>query len=301
MNITVDMVKVLRERTGAGILECKKALGEANADIEAAIEIIRKMHEVSQAKVASRSTNAEGTIVVLAHSDNQTALLVEVNCETDFVARGTQFRAFAQSVAEVALAEAPETIQQLQQAVEAQRLELISATRENIIVRRMARLQNSEGMIGAYGHGDAHGVRIGALVALKNGNPELARDLAMQVAAMRPEYLNSLDIPGTRLEKEKEILLAQMQEEMKEADEAEPAADVAFPEEIVADKLRKWVSTITLLEQAFVKDPSKTVKAWVGAANAEVLAFERLEVGEGLEKKQVNFAEEVMAQVKTGE
>lgn len=288
--ITAAMVKELRERTNSGMMECKKALTEAQGDIEKAIEMMRKAGQAKAVKKSGR-TAAEGTIVVLSSPDGKQAILVEVNCETDFVAREERFKQFAKKVGEIALQQKISTVEALQQAVENERLELVSALGENIAIRRMVLLETTEGVVGAYGHGDSNGVRIGSLIALKNGQADMARDLAMHIAAMNPEYLSSQDVPAERLEKEKEIFVAQTLEEGK------PEAMV---EKIVAGKIKKFSTDVTLLGQNFVKDPSKTIESLLKAMNAEVISFVRYEVGEGIEKKQENFAAEVMAQVKGG-
>lgn len=286
--ISAQLVKELRERTQAGMMECKKALVEAGGDIDKAIEAMLKAGQAKAVKKASR-TAAEGTVVVLSSSDAKQAVLVEVNCETDFVAREEKFKLFAKETAALALKEAIQSIDVLQQKTEAKRLELVAQLGENVMVRRLAFYQESAGTIGTYAHGDANGIRIGTLVILKKGTVELARDLAMQAAAMNPEYLKEGDIPSARLDKEKEIFVAQTREEGK------PEAMI---EKIVAGKIKKFANDITLLGQAFVKEPSKTVEGLLKEANAEVASFVRFEVGEGIEKKEDNFVAEVMAQVR---
>jgi elongation factor Ts len=289
--ITAAMVKELRERTNSGMMECKKALVDASGDIEKAIEMMRKAGQAKAVKKAGR-TAAEGTIVVLSSPDGKQAALVDVNCETDFVAREERFKQFAKNVGEITLQKKISTVEALQQAIENERLELVSALGENIAIRRMAFVEVSEGIVGAYGHGDSNGVRIGSLIALKKGSPEMARDLAMHIAAMNPEYLISQDVPAERIEKEKEIFIAQIREEGKPEE---------MVEKIVAGKVKKFSTEVTLLGQSFVKDPSKTIEAVLKAEGVEVVSFVRFEVGEGIEKKQENFATEVMAQVKSGQ
>lgn len=291
MSISAALVKELRDRTQAGMMECKKALVDANGDIEVAIEEMRKAGQAKAVKKASRAA-AEGIIMVLSSSDGKTAVLVEVNCETDFVAREDRFKQFAKTVGEKAL-RGIKAIEVLQQETDAARLELIAQLGENVSVRRMAFHQVSEGVVGAYAHGDANGVRIGSIVVLKKGTPELARDLAMQVAAMNPEFLATKDVPNSRLEKEKEIYQAQTLEQVRADGKPEDMVD-----KIVAGKLKKFATEVTLLGQAFVKDPSKTVEKLLQEQGAEVESFVRFEVGEGVEKKEDNFVEEVMAQVR---
>lgn len=292
-NISAALVKELRDRTNAGMMECKKALVDTQGDIEQAIELMRKSGLAKAVKKAGRIA-AEGTIVVLMSKDGKRAILLEVNSETDFVAREERFREFAKKAGTFALEHAISNIEALQQSseIEETRLALVSALGENIALRRLALfelpLDNSLGNIGIYGHGDAHTVRIGTVVILKKGTPELARDLAMHVAAMNPEYLSSADLPASRLEKEKEIFIVQTREEGKSE---------AMLEKIVAGKLKKFSTDITLLGQSFVKDPSKTIESMLKETGAEVASFTRFEVGEGIEKKQDNFAAEVMAQV----
>jgi len=287
MTITAALVKELRDRTSAGMMECKRALSEAGGDIEKAIEAMRKAGQAKAVKKASR-TAAEGTVVVLCADDNKRALVVEINCETDFVAREERFNQFAKETAIKALEHCIQEVEVLQQATDQARLNLVAQLGENITVRRLAFYEMPEGVIGSYGHGDANGVRIGALVVLKQGSADLARDLAMQVAAMNPEFLTALDIPEARLHKEREIFTVQTLEEGK------PEAMIG---KIVEGKLKKFAMELTLLEQSFIKDPSKTVGTLLKESNAEVQAFVRFEVGEGIEKKEDNFVQEVMAQV----
>ncbi len=292
MSITASLVKELRERTNAGMMECKKALVESNGDLEMAIEALRKAGQAKAVKKASR-TAGEGTIVVLAANDAKSAVLVEVNCETDFVAREEKFMQFAKSAATIALQNKLSVVEDLQKATDAARLELVGQLGENITVRRIALHTVRDGVVGAYAHGDANGVRIGALVVLKKGNVESARDLAMQVAAMNPEYLTTAEIPQVRLDKEKEIYLAQTADQLRE--EGKPLDKL---EMIVAGKLKKFSKEVSLLGQPFVKDPNLTVEKWLKEVGAEVQSFVRFEVGEGIEKKEDNFVEEVMAQVR---
>lgn len=286
--ISAALVKELRERTNAGMMECKKALQEASGDMEKAILLLQEAGQAKAVKKAGRVA-AQGTVVVQISADNKRAVLVEVNCETDFVAREAKFRQFAEQTAKLALEQGIQSAEALPSSVENARLELVATLGENISVRRLVSLVLPTGVIAAYTHGDANSARIGVLVALKKGSLELARDLAMQAAAMNPEYLTAGDIPADRLEKEKAIFLAQTREEGKPE---------AMLEKIAIGKLKKFTNDITLLGQTYVKDPSKTVEAFVKEQGGEVDSFIRFEVGEGIEKKQENFAAEVMAQVK---
>lgn len=287
-NISAALVKELRERTNAGMMECKKALVEANGDIDKAIEAMRMAGQAKAIKKAGRIA-AEGTIVVLVSKDGKKAVLLEVNCETDFVAREERFRNFAKDAAEKALSSGINSTESLQEATESERLALIQSLGENIFIRRLYFATAPQGVVGVYGHGDANGVRIGALVVMSKGTSELARDLAMHVAAMNPEYLSEAEIPRERLAKEQEIFAEQTREEGKPED---------MVSKIVAGKLKKFATEITLFGQTYVKDPSKKVEALLKENNATVALFERFEVGEGVEKKQDNFVADVMAQVK---
>ncbi len=285
MNITADTVRQLRERTGAGMMECKKALVETKGDLDAAAELMRRQGLAKADKKATRVA-AEGVIVIAKGSEARSAAMVEVNCETDFVARGPDFRAFAQGVGACALAIRPADLAALAEArlasgesVEQRRRELVAKIGENISVRRFA-VVTSPDQLGAY----VHGTRIGALVAVKGGEPSLAYDLAMHVAASSPKYLTAQQVPADVVAKEREILTSQAQGEGK------PPAIVA---KMVEGRLRKALSEITLYGQAFVKDPEVTIEKLVKGANAEVVAFERFEVGAGIEKKADDFGAEV--------
>ena len=290
MSITADTVKQLRERTGAGMMECKKALVETGVDLDAAAELMRKQGLAKADKKAARIA-AEGVIAIERSADGLAAAMVEVNCETDFVAREHDFRAFSKAVAQRAVAERPQTLEALLQAkldgaesIEERRRSLVAKIGENIGVRRFAVLTAPQ-HLGAY----THGTRIGALVALKGGDAQLAHDLAMHIAASNPRYLSHREVPQEVLAKEREILTEQAQGEGK------PAEIVA---KMVEGRLRKSLGEITLLGQPFVKDPDTTVEKLLKGAGAQVTAFERFEVGAGIEKKQEDFVAEVMAQVK---
>jgi len=289
MTITAETVKTLRERTGAGMMECKKALVETGGDLDAAAELMRKAGLAKADKKAARIA-AEGVLVAAVGADGRSAALVEVNCETDFVARQPEFQSFAAAVAQAALGSAqddPEALASLRlpggKSVEDTRRELIARIGENITVRRMARLQ-APTRVGSY----VHGIRIGTLVGVQGGDATLARDLAMHVAAANPQYVQPEDVPAATVAKEREILIAQA------ASEGKPANIV---EKMVEGRLRKYLAEICLTGQPFVKDPDQTVGKLLQQAGASVTGFLRFEVGEGIEKKQADFAAEVMAQV----
>jgi elongation factor Ts len=290
MNITADAVKQLRERTGSGMMECKKALVETKGDLDAAVELMRKQGLAKADKKAARVA-AEGVVMVAKSADERSAAMVEINCETDFVAREQDFRAFAHAVAQCALQSQAENVAALAQTklasgetVEERRRALVAKIGENISVRRVAVLASAE-HLGAY----VHGTRIGVLVAVTGGPAHLAHDLAMHIAASNPRYLNQAQVPAEVVAKEREILTEQAQGEGK------PPEIVA---KMVEGRLRKSLGEITLAGQAFVKDPDVTVEKLLKNAKAQVVAFERFEVGAGIEKKQDDFVAEVMAQVK---
>jgi elongation factor Ts len=289
MNITADAVKQLRERTGAGMMECKKALVETRGDLDAAAELMRKQGLAKADKKATRVA-AEGVVVVERAADGRAAAMVEVNCETDFVARQADFREFSQAVAAQVLAARPATLAALLaeklgsgESVDERRRALVAKIGENIGVRRFA-LVTSAATVATY----VHSSRIGALVALEGGSAQLALDLAMHVAASSPKYLSQVDVPAETVAKEREILTEQARGEGK------PPEIVA---KMVEGRLRKSLGEITLLGQAFVKDPDLSVDKLLKNAKAAVTAFERFEVGAGIEKKQEDFVAEVMAQV----
>jgi elongation factor Ts len=287
MNITADTVKQLRERTGAGMMECKKALVETKGDLDAAAELMRKSGLAKADKKAARVA-AEGTVAV--ERAGNSAVLVEVNCETDFVARSEEFQAYARGVARAALAHGPADVAALMQlkhgasALEDQRRALIAKIGENITVRRFVRVV-SPGPLGSY----IHGARIGSLVALQGGDESLARDLAMHVAAINPQYIDANAVPAAVLDKEREILTDQTKAEKK------PPEIIA---KMVEGRLRKYLAEVTLLGQPFVRDEDVTVEKLLKKAGAKVVQFVRYEVGAGIEKKQDDFVGEVMAQVK---
>jgi len=288
MAVTAAMVKELRDRTGAGMMECKKALVETNGDLDAAIEVLRKSGLAQADKKASRIA-AEGKIALAIADGGKEAVMVEVNCETDFVAKDASFIAFADAVANNALNDKPADVDALMAtsidgaSVEQARQALVSKIGENIKVRRFVR-ESTDGTLGAY----IHGGKIGVLVSVSGGNEELARDLAMHVAALNPEYVSADDVPADVIAHEKEILIAQAEGSGKPAE---------IVEKMVTGRLRKHLSGITLLGQPFVKDGDVTVAKLLQQNSASVNGFDRLAVGEGIEKKEENFAEEVMQQV----
>ena len=287
MNITADSVKQLRERTGAGMMECKKALVETQGDLDAAAELMRKTGLAKADKKATRVA-AEGTVVAERSGNN--AVLVEVNCETDFVARGDEFLNFARDVAKAALTHSPDSLEALLASksaagsVDDERRALIAKIGENISVRRFEKL-SAPGALGTY----IHGGRIGSLVAIEGGDEALARDLAMHVAAVNPAYIDAGEVPAAILDKEREILAEQTKGEKKPPD---------IIAKMVEGRLRKYLAEITLMGQPFVKDPETTVEKLVKKAGAKVVKFVRYEVGAGIEKKQDDFVKDVMDQVK---
>ncbi|HEY3787161.1 MAG TPA: translation elongation factor Ts [Steroidobacteraceae bacterium] len=291
MNITADAVKQLRERTGAGMMECKRALVETQGDLDAAAELMRKQGLAKADKKAARVA-AEGVVVIEKSADGRTAAMVEINCETDFVAREQDFRAFAQAVAARALVARPASLEALlavglgegAETIEERRRSLVAKIGENISVRRFTVLSSPD-QLGAY----VHGTRIGALVVVTGGDASLAHDLAMHVAASNPRHLTADDVPADVVAKEREILTEQAQGEGK------PPQIVA---KMVEGRLRKSLSEITLTGQPFVKVPDVTIEKLLKGAQAQVSAFARFEVGAGIEKKQDDFVAEVMAQVK---
>ena len=293
MQISASLVKELRERTSAGMMECKKALVEAGGDLDAAAEHLRKSGQARADKKSGRIT-AQGLIGLATRGAR--GAMVEVNCETDFVAKEERFNAFVQAVADCALRHGPRDVDALlgegldggDTSVEERRRELIGQLGENITVRRVACLASRGGNLGAYSHLG----RIGVLVDLEGGGAEVAKDIAMHVAASRPLAIGEADLPPRMLEKAREILLAQV------AGSGTPAAR---QDKIVSGRLSKYVREITLLGQPFVKDPDQSVGKHLRGASASVRAMARFEVGEGIEKKSGNFAEEVMAQVRGSE
>lgn len=292
VEITAGLVKELRERTGSGMMECKRALQETGGDIEVAVELMRKAGQAKADKKASRIA-AEG-LIVLQQAPGAVAM-AEINCETDFVTKNEDFRAFATAVGETVLRDGPATLEALLatimpngQSVEQNRRDCIGKIGENINVRRGVRLASATGVLGSY----LHGTRIGVLVELQGGDADLAKDIAMHIAASRPLCVSADQVPAELIAKEKEIYAAQAAEEAKD----KPAHVIAkIIEKIVEGKLRKYFESVTLLGQAFVKDPEQSVQALLNSRKAQVVRFERFELGEGIEKKSGDFAAEVAA------
>jgi elongation factor Ts len=291
MAITAALVKELRERTGAGMMECKAALVEANGDIEAAIEAMRKSGQAKAAKKSGR-TAAEGVVMIEVAADGKNGVMVEINCETDFVAKDSNFLEFAEAVTAAALNSSAVDAEALAGqtladggTVDAAREALIAKIGENVQVRRLVRFDGAEGALHSY----RHGVRIGVVVELVGGDESLGRDIAMHIAASNPMCLSADQVPAATLDKEREIFKAQA------LDSGKPEAIV---EKMIEGRVRKFLEEVTLLGQPFVKNPDQTVAQLLKQAGAEVRRFTRLEVGEGIEKKVENFAEEVMAQVR---
>lgn len=293
MQISASMVKELRERTGAGMMECKKALTESGGDMEAAIELMRKSGQAKADKKASRVA-AEGTVVISISDDAKSGVILEVNCETDFVGKDENFLSFSNEVASTALTQNLENVDELLNAtlgsgetVESARLALVSKIGENIQIRRFTIVSSGNGSLGKY----MHGSRIGVMVEMEDGNDELCKDIAMHVAASKPVCIDENGVSEEVLEKEKDIFMAKAESSGKPAE---------IIEKMVSGQIKKFLGEITLLGQPFVKDPDKSVAKLLKENSASVISFHRYEVGEGIEKKTENFAEEVMAQVKNG-
>lgn len=287
MTITAAMVKELREKTGAAMMACKKALEETKGNLEAAIEVLRIAGEAKAAKRADK-TAAEGKIEVAVAADNRSAFIAEINSETDFVARDENFRGFTEQVARHGLATKVKEVSALLAekiagvTVETLRQQLVSKIGENVQIRRVALLEAP--YVGHYRHGE----RIGVLVALDKINAELAKDIAMHIAATNPQALNPEDVSPELVAKEKEIFSAQAAESGKPAE---------IINKMVDGRVNKFLKEISLTSQPFVKDPNKSVADLLKEAGAKVQAFVRFEVGEGIEREAQNFADEVMAQV----
>ena len=289
MAITAAMVKELRERTGSGMMECKKALVETDGDIEAAVEMMRKAGLAKADKKAGRVA-AEGLLGLAIAEDGKSAAVVEVNCETDFVAKGDDFQGFVQAVADLALAAKPADVEALKAAdmngksVDDTRQALVAKIGENIQVRR-SEVINAAGAVASY----KHGTRIAVVVDLEGGDAELGKDIAMHIAASKPVCVDESGVPAELLAKERDIVVAQAKESGKPDN---------IVEKMVEGRMKKYLKEITLVGQPFVKAPDQSVEKLLAAKGAKVASFARFEVGEGIEKKQENFADEVMAQVK---
>jgi elongation factor Ts len=292
MSITAAMVKELRQRTGSGMMECKKALVETDGDLEVAIENMRKSGMAKADKKAGRIA-AEGIIKVATSGDGTITSVVEINSETDFVSKGDDFIDFASSVANTLVNNDVSGVDALNGTavvgesvtVDEKRRALIAKVGENINVRRFQTIKTAGTIVGSY----MHGIRIGVLVELEGGSVKLAKDIAMHVAAIKPMCISEADVPAEDIEKEKEIFRAQALESGKPPE---------IVEKMIVGKVKKFLKEVTLIGQPFVKDGDVTVEQLLASNNAKVLSFVRFEVGEGIEKKEEDFASEVMAQVR---
>ncbi len=291
--ITASQVKDLREKTGAGMMDCKKVLTETDGDMEKAIELLRERGIAKAAKKSDRVA-AEGLVTAYVSEDGKVGAVAEVNAETDFVAKNDEFRAFANDVAKQVAVKNPKDVEELlaqtfindeTKTVSEVLTNKIATIGENMSVRRFERFE-SAGLVEQYIHGDG---KIGVLVELEGGDTELAKDICMQIAAARPEFLDRESVPAERLAKEMEILKAQAMNEGKPE---------AIAEKIVQGRVGKFYSEICLVDQEFVKNPDMKVSELVASKNAKIVRFARFEKGEGIEKKEENFAEEVMKQIK---
>lgn len=289
--ITAAIVKELRERTGAGMMDCKKALVATEGDMEKAIDFLREKGLSQAAKKAGRVA-AEGAVVAYVTEDGQTGAIVEVNCETDFVGKNENFQALAKSIAELIVKTNPADVDALLasemdgKTVKDVVTEAIAKIGENISVRRFVRYESAEGKVYSYIHG---GGKIGVLVDMKGGDAELGKDIAMQVAAANPQFLNRNEVPDSELEHEKDILTEQARNEGK-------------PENIIAKmvmgRINKYYKEVCLVDQEFIRDGDLTISKLLKSKNADVARFARFQLGEGIEKKQENFADEVAAFIK---
>ncbi len=291
--VTASLVKELREKTGAGMMDCKKVLTETDGDMEKAIELLRERGIAKAAKKSGRVA-AEGLVEAYISEDGKVGAIVEVNSETDFVAKNEEFKTFVMNVAKQVVEKNPKDVEDLlnQEAtfeagktVNEALVEKIATIGENLSIRRFARFE-SKGLLESYIHGDG---KIAVLINMAKGDKEVAKDLCMQIAAARPEYLNEQSVPAERVDKEKEILKAQTMNEGKPE---------AIAEKIVQGRIRKFFEEICLVDQVFVKDSNMKVSELLKQKDAEVVEFARFEKGEGIEKKEENFAEEVMNQLK---
>ena len=291
--VTASLVKELREKTGAGMMDCKKVLTETDGDMEKAIELLRERGIAKAAKKSGRVA-AEGLVEAYISEDGKVGAIVEVNSETDFVAKNEEFKTFVKNVAKQVVEKNPKDVEDLlnQEAtfeagktVNEALVGKIATIGENLRIRRFARFE-SKGLLESYIHGDG---KIAVLINMAKGDKEVAKDLCMQIAAARPEYLNEQSVPAERVEKEKEILKVQTMNEGKPE---------AIAEKIVQGRIRKFFEEICLVDQVFVKDSNMKVSELLKQKDAEVVEFARFEKGEGIEKKEENFAEEVMNQLK---
>jgi len=290
--VTADLVKQLREKTGAGMMDCKKVLTETDGDMEKAAELLRERGIAKAAKKSGRVA-AEGLVSSYVSEDKKVGAIVEVNAETDFVSKNDEFRTFVSDVAEIIAKENPADVEGLldikyknsDKTVKEVLTEKIATIGENMTIRRFQRFE-SNGLVESYIHGDG---KIAVLVNFEKGDSNVAKDVCMQIAAARPEYLRKEDVPQEAVEKEMEILKAQAMNEGKPAEIAE---------KMVQGRIGKFYGEICLLDQEFVKDPSIKVGDLIKSKGAEIVDYVRVEKGEGLEKREENFAEEVMKQLK---
>ena len=291
--VTAQQVKSLREKTGAGMMDCKKVLTETNGDMDKAIELLRERGIAKAAKKSDRVA-AEGIVAACVSDDKKVGAVVEVNAETDFVAKNDEFKAFVSDVVKQIVEKNPKDVEELleqksiaenDKTVSEVLTNKIATIGENISIRRFKRFE-SDGMVESYIHGDG---KIGVLVNMKNPDSELGKDICMQIAAAKPEYLDEANVPKEVVDKETEIMKAQVINEGK----PENIAD-----KIVQGKLKKFYSEVCLLDQEFVKDSDIKVRKLLENKNNDVTEFVRFEKGEGIEKKEENFAEEVMKQIK---
>ncbi|SFV89210.1 Translation elongation factor Ts [hydrothermal vent metagenome] len=292
MAITASMVKELRERTAAGMMDCKKALAETNGDMEAAIDLMRTSGAAKAAKKSGRIA-AEGLVKVNVTDDGKTATILEVNSETDFVTKGDTFIGFVDTLGALALKTTPADIDvfltetmENGDSLEKARQDIVASTGENVTIRRVKTVAVSDnGVIGVYKHGE----RIAVLTVLEGGDETLAKDIAMHIAASKPECISEAELSADLLEREKAIFVEQARESGKPEE---------IIEKMIVGRMKKFINEVTLSGQPFVKDPDTTVAALLKSNNATIKSFVRFEVGEGIEKKEENFADEVMAQVK---
>ena len=291
--VTASQVKDLREKTGAGMMDCKKVLTETDGDMEKAIELLRERGIAKAAKKSGRVA-AEGLVEAYVSEDGKTGAIVEVNSETDFVAKNEEFKTFVMNVAKQIVEKNPKDVEELLaqpamfeegKTVQESLVGKIATIGENLTIRRFARFE-SEGLVEKYIHGDG---KIAVLVNMKKGDSTVAKDICMQIAAARPEYVRREEVPEERVAKEMEILKVQTMNEGKPE---------AIAEKIVQGRIGKFYEEICLVDQAFVKDPNMKISELLKQKDAEVAEFARFEKGEGIEKKEENFAEEVMKQIK---
>ena len=289
--VTANLVKELREKTGAGMMDCKKVLTETNGDMEKAAELLRERGIAKAAKKSGRVA-AEGLVCAYVEENKKVGAIVEVNAETDFVAKNEDFRSFVKDIAEIVAMQNPTDVEGLlelkyknsDKTVREELTEKIATIGENMTIRRFVRFE-SQGLVESYIHGDG---KIAVLVDFAKGETELAKDVCMQIAAAKPEYLKREEVPSERVSKEMEILKAQAMNEGKPAEIAE---------KMVQGRIGKFYSEICLVDQEFVKDPAVKVGDLIKNKGAEIVRFARFEKGEGIEKKEENFAEEVMKQL----